>query len=183
MALLGYVRCSTDRQQVRQQYDQLRAAGCMRIFKDRAVHATAKKRPALLAVRASLMPGDTFVVTAVDRAFRSTFEAIAFLDDLTANEIRFRSLAQNIDPCTLEGRKWYIDMANNAEYERGLISRRTREAMTAAKKRGMTFGQKKKLSKAQIAWARRQLRSRTKLDVANKLSVCTRTLSRALAGH
>ena len=159
MALLGYVRCSTDRQQVRQQCDQLRVAGCVRIFKDRAVNARAKNRPALLAIRKSLKPQeDTFVVVAVDRAFRSTFEAIAFLDDLTANGIAFRSLEENIDPRTLEGRRWYISKANEAEYERGLISRRTREAMAAAKRRGKKFGQKKKLTRKQIAWAHKELR-------------------------
>lgn len=181
MALLGYVRCSTDRQQVRQQCDQLRAAGCARIFKDKAVNATAKNRPALRAVRAALKPHeDTFVVVAVDRAFRSVFEAIAFLDDLTAHGIAFRSLEENIDPRTLEGRRWYISKANEAEYERGLISRRTREAMAALKRRGRKFGHKPKLGRKQIAWARKALRTRTKTEIAARLKVCTRTLTRAL---
>jgi len=102
MALLGYVRCSTDRQQVRQQCDQPRAAGCMRIVKDNAVNATARNRPGLISIRKALKPrADTFVVVAVDRVFRSTFEAIAFLDDLTAHGFDFRSLEENIDPRTL----------------------------------------------------------------------------------
>lgn len=184
MALLGYVRCSTNRQQVRQQCFALRAAGCVRIYRDKAVNATAKNRPALIAVRKALQPEDTFVVSAVDRAFRSTFEAIAFLDELTPRGVAFRSLEENIDPRTLEGRKWYIDKANAAEYERGLISRRTREAMAALKRRGRKFGQRPKLSKKQIAWARAALRGRnrkTKVQVARRLRVCTRTVSRALA--
>jgi FMN-dependent NADH-azoreductase len=100
-----------------QQMDALRAAGCDRIFKDKAVRATAKKRPALSAVRQALKPGDTFVVTAIDRAFRSTADAIAFLDEVMRNGVTFRSLAQHIDTRTPEGRKWYIDAANSAEYE------------------------------------------------------------------
>lgn len=182
MALLGYVRCSTDKQQVRQQCDALRRIGCTRIYKDKAVHATAKKRPALLSLRKALQPGDTFVVTAIDRAFRSVFEAIAFLDDLTKEGITFRSLAQSIDTRTLEGRKWYIDAANNAEYERGLISRRTKEAMQAAKRRGKKFGRRPKLTKAQVTWARKELTAlkKTKIAIAKELSVSARTLTRAL---
>src|SRR5262245_51071994 len=118
MALIGYVRCSTDRQMVLQQVDALRAAGCGHIYKDKAVRATAKKRPGLIAVRKALKPGDTFVVSSIDRAFRSTIEAIMFLDDVTKDGVTFRSLAQHIDTRTPEGRKWYIDMANIAEYER-----------------------------------------------------------------
>lgn len=184
MALLGYVRCSTDRQQVRQQCDQLRIAGCIRIFRDKAVNARAKNRPALRNIRKALKPHeDTFVVVAVDRAFRSTFEAIAFLDELTAHGIAFRSLEENIDPRTLEGRRWYISKANEAEYERGLISRRTREAMAAAKRRGKKFGRKRKLTKKKLAWARKELRRKrnrkTRKQIARRLRVCTRTLSRA----
>jgi DNA invertase Pin-like site-specific DNA recombinase len=183
MALIGYVRCSTDRQVVLQQIDALRAAGCTRIFKDKAVRATAPNRRALLAARSALKAGDTFVVSAIDRAFRSTMEAIVFLDDVMKNGITFRSLSQHIDTRTPEGRKWYIDTANNAEYERAVISRRTREAMAAAKRRGMTFGRPRKLNQSRIAWARKALRGKRRKtvdQVAAHLSVSRRTLRRAL---
>jgi DNA invertase Pin-like site-specific DNA recombinase len=180
LALLGYVRCSTDKQQVRQQCDALRAAGCARIFKDKAVNATARNRPALMKIRGALEPQqDTFVVVAVDRAFRSTFEAIAFLDDLTRHGIAFRSLEQNIDPRTLEGRRWYIGKANEAEYERGVIGRRTREAMAALKRRGRRFGRPRKLTKARMARARAALRSGKSFEQAALAArVSVRTLKR-----
>jgi DNA invertase Pin-like site-specific DNA recombinase len=166
-----------------QQVDALRAVKCDRIFKDKAVRATSKKRPALAAVREALKSGDTFVVTAIDRAFRSTAEAIAFLDEVMKNGVTFRSLAQNIDTRTPEGRKWYIDAANSAEYERAVISRRTREQMAAAKRRGKTFGRPKKLDRKKICWARKALTGKTAKPlshVAKKLEVSPRTLRRAL---
>lgn len=185
MAIYGYVRCSTDRQTIMQQMDALRAAGCDRIFKDKAIRATAKKRPALVAVREALKPGDTFVVTAIDRAFRSTADAIAFLDEVMRNGVTFRSLAQSIDTRTPEGRKWYIDAANSAEYERAVISRRTREQMAAAKRRGKKFGRPKKLDRKKIQWARKALtgkKAKLPSHVAKQLNVSLRTLERALAG-
>lgn len=185
MSLIGYVRCSTNQQMVLQQIDALHAAGCVRIYKDKAVRATARKRPGLMAVRKALKPGDTFVITAIDRAFRSTIDAIIFLDDITKDGIAFRSLVQNIDTRTPEGRRWYIHAASDAEYERAVISRRTREQMAAAKRRGKKFGRPRKLSKAQITWAHKVLKAgngRTKVEVAQELQVCPRTLTRALAG-
>lgn len=188
MTVYGYVRCSTDKQTILQQVDALRAAGCKRIFKDKAIRATAKHRPALVAVRKALQPGDTFVVTAIDRAFRSTFEAIAFLDDVMKHGITLRSLAQHIDTRTPEGRKWYIDLANNAEYERAVISRRTKEHMAAAKRRGRKFGRAFKLDpvkhRKKIAWARRALSGKnpkTYAEVAQALRVSVRTLRRVVA--
>jgi DNA invertase Pin-like site-specific DNA recombinase len=184
MAIYGYVRCSTDRQTIMQQVDALRAAKCDRIFRDKAIRATSKKRPALLAVRKALKPGDTFMVTAIDRAFRSTADAIAFLDDVMKNGVTFRSLAQSIDTRTPEGRKWYIDAANSAEYERAVISRRTRQQMAAAKRRGKKFGRPRKLNKRKILWARKALAGKTAKPlshVAKQLKVSPRTLKRALA--
>jgi DNA invertase Pin-like site-specific DNA recombinase len=183
MTVYGYVRVSTDRQTVMQQIDRLREAGCEKIFRDKAVRATAKKRPALLALRAALKPGDTMVVSAIDRAFRSTYDAISFLDDVTKHGITFRSLAQHIDTRTPEGRKWYIDLANAAEYERAVISRRTREQMAAAKRRGKKFGRPRKLTKEKIALARAAMRNRkgrTMHQIALSLRISKRSLHRAL---
>jgi DNA invertase Pin-like site-specific DNA recombinase len=184
MALIGYVRCSTNKQMVLQQIDALHAAGCARIYKDKAVKATDKNRPGLIAVRKALKPGDVFVITAIDRAFRSTIEAILFLDEITKDGVTFRSLLQNIDTRTPEGRRWYIHAASDAEYERALISRRTREQMAAAKRRGKVFGRPRKLGRKQIAWARKMLRGnnrKTKAQIAQELNVCTRTVTRALS--
>jgi DNA invertase Pin-like site-specific DNA recombinase len=89
MAMYGYVRCSDDRQTVMQQMDQLRAAGCDRIYRDKATRATAEHRPSLQQVRKVLKAGDTSTVTAIDSAFRSTFEAIAFLDALMREGVIF----------------------------------------------------------------------------------------------
>lgn len=184
MALVGYVRCSTDKQTIRQQIDLLKAIGCDHIYKDKAIRATAKKRPGLVAVRNNLKPGDTFCVVAIDRAFRSTFEALSFLDEITRDKIAFRSLAEHIDTRTPEGRRWYVYASADAEYERAVISRRTRQAMAAMKRRGFKFGHPPKLSRKQISWARTALtgpKPKTKAEVARRLGVCTRTLSRALA--
>jgi DNA invertase Pin-like site-specific DNA recombinase len=167
-----------------QQIDALRAVGCKPIFQDKAIRATAKRRPALERVRKALKPGDTFVVTAIDRAFRSTFEAIGFLDELIREGVIFRSLAQSIDTRTPEGRKWYIDAANSAEYERAVISRRTREQMAAAKRRGKVFGRRRKLSDKRVARARALLndgKERTLAEVAHRFGVSPRTLKRNLA--
>ncbi|SFF04007.1 recombinase family protein [Nitrosomonas sp. Nm166] len=98
--------------------------------------------------------------------------------------VTFRSLIQNIDTRTPEGRRWYIHAASDAEYERAVISRRTREQMAAAKRRGKKFGRPRKLSKAQVSWARKMLQrknSKTKMQIAQELKVCVRTLTRALA--
>lgn len=183
MALIGYVRCSTDKQTVMQQCDALRAAGCKRIYKDWAVRATSRQRPGLQAVRGALRPGDTFVVTAIDRAFRSTMEAMTFLDDvLTKDGIAFRSLSQHIDTRTPEGRRWYTYASADAEYERALIARRTREAMAAQMRRGRKFGRPRKLSKKGIAWARRELANgRTMRAISRQMRISPRTLSRAMA--
>jgi DNA invertase Pin-like site-specific DNA recombinase len=183
MAMYGYVRCSTDRQMVLQQCDALRGAGCDRIFRDKAISATARYRAALLSIKAILQPGDIFAVAAIDRAFRSTAEAIDFLDDVMKRGVTFRSLAQHIDTRTPEGRKWYIDAANNAEYERAVIARRTRDAMQALKRRGRKFGRPRKLTRKKIARARlavRNRRGRTMDQIARSLRISRSSLYRAV---
>lgn len=89
-------------------------------------------------------------MTSIDRAFRSTIDAIQFLDELMRCGIEFQSLAQQINTRTPEGRKWFIDAASWAEYERAIISRRTKERMEVAKSKGQHLGRPYALKKSQI---------------------------------
>ncbi|WOF72769.1 recombinase family protein [Parvibaculaceae bacterium PLY_AMNH_Bact1] len=180
---MAYTRISTDRQTTYQATDALKVAGCDLIFVDEAISAVAENRPGLEQAREALQPGDTFVVLAIDRAFRSTIEGIVFLDQIQAEGIAFESIYQRIDTKTPEGRKWFIDMVNNAEYERAVISRRTKEKMAAAKRRGIHCGRPFALKTRAVKHAHKLIHEgRLPLqEVARRKHVSPLTLKRSLA--
>lgn len=180
---IAYTRVSTDKQTIYQATDALKAAGCDLIFVDEAISAVAENRPGLEQAREALRSGDTFVVLAIDRAFRSTIEGIVFLDQIQAEGIAFESIYQCIDTKTPEGRKWFIDMVNNAEYERAVISRRTREKMAAAKRRGIHCGRPFALTANAVKQAHRMIHDRSLPlhEVARRKQVSPLTLKRSLA--
>lgn len=188
MTVYGYVRCSTNKQMVLQQVDALRAYGCEKIFRDKGVSGSTASRKGLTGLKAILKPNDKFVVTAIDRGFRCTLDAILFLDDvIRAGSIVFVSLREVIDTSTPEGRRRYIHAAADAEYERAQISIRTREGMQALKRRGRKFGRPFKLDprkhRKKIAWARRAVSGRNPksyAEVASTLRVSVRTVRRRL---
>ena len=177
---IGYARVSTDGQTLYQYEDLLTNAGCDYIFMDDGISAVAKNRPALSQARAALKAGDTFIVPAIDRAFRSTIEGIMFLDALHADGVTFESIYQKIDTRTPEGRKWYIDLVNHAEYERAIVSRRTKEKMAAAKRKGIHCGRPRKLCEAVTRKAYRQWLKGEKsiTDIAVSANVSVPTLRR-----
>lgn len=182
---IGYARVSTNAQTTDQQVHALRAAGCTHVYVDDGVRATAKLRPGLERAKEALRPGDIFVVWAIDRAFRSTIEAILFLDELMQRGIAFQSLTQAIDTRTPEGRKWYIDTASWAEYERAVISRRTKEKMDQARRAGQHIGRPYKLSKRRVMCAYRLIAQDglALRVVAARCRVSPITVTRAFARH
>jgi len=178
---IGYARVSTASQTTGQQVHALRRAGCTQVFVDDATSATAHSRPGLTGARNALKKGDVFVVWAIDRAFRSTRDAILFLDELIQQGVAFQSLTQQIDTRTPEGRKWYIDTASWAEYERAIISRRTKEKMAHAKRCGKHIGRPYKLDKPLVLKAHRLISVQGKdIDVvAAQCRVSPITITRA----
>jgi DNA invertase Pin-like site-specific DNA recombinase len=185
MAIYGYVRDSSRKQEVLAQIHALKSLGCERIFRERRTSAVARKRPKLLALQKLLRCGDTFAVAAIDRAFRNTREALTFLDDvLKPIGARFLSIRDRVDTETPEGRRWYTIEAAEAEYERARISIRTREGMAALKRKGRKFGRPRKLTKRKIARAReevKQRRGRSMERIAKRLRISRRSLYRALS--
>jgi DNA invertase Pin-like site-specific DNA recombinase len=186
LATIGYVRVSTEEQHLDLQLDALEAAACERVFTDDGVSAIAKKRPGFEAALAALKDGDTFIIWKMDRAFRSLRHALDVLDLFEQRGIQFCSLTDQIDTTTPMGKCMYQIRNAFAELERNLISERTKAGMAAAKKRGVVLGRPRKLSLKEIAWARQKLTKNppsTLNEIATKLGVSVRTLSRALSGN
>jgi DNA invertase Pin-like site-specific DNA recombinase len=154
----GYARISTEDQNATMQHAALKQAGCKTIFTDELSGATTK-RPALLRCMKKLERGDTPMVWKLDRLGRSLRDLITILDDLKGRGVVFRSLTEAIDTHTPTGRAMWQMIGVMAEFERSLISERTREGVKHAKKRGVKFGRKPALGPEQIEHAK-ELRTR-----------------------
>lgn len=179
---IGYARVSTEEQVLDLQLDALEAAGCDLVYKDEGVSAVAPVRAGFEQALHALKPGDTLVIWKLDRAYRSTLDAILALKELQAQNIQFRCLTMHIDTSTPEGRKWFRDTASWAEYERELISERTKAGMEAARRRGKHIGRPRALSDDQIVAAHARTRQGASLaQLARDLGVAQSTLSRALS--
>ena len=182
MTRLGYIRTSTGRQLIDRQILALEKE-CDQVFIEDGVSAVKKHRPVYEQVTAQLKPGDVLVVSSLDRAFRSVLDALSELEKLHRREVQFKSLTQNFDTTTPEGKLLYVIAAALAEWERQTLSQRTKEGLAAAKKRGKTLGRPHKLIESDIVKARQLLDSNpctTITELAENLSVCPRTLSRAI---
>jgi DNA invertase Pin-like site-specific DNA recombinase len=178
----GYARVSTDDQTTTLQLAALKSAGCKAVFKDEGLSGATTKRPALIRCLKKLRPGDVLIVWKLDRLGRSLRDLIAMLDDLRARGVKFRSLTEAIDTDTATGRAMWQMIGVLAELERSLISERTRAGVKAAKRRGVKFGRKRKLTPQQIDHARRLIAAdESPYNVAVSYHVSRATLYRALS--
>ena len=185
MVAYGYIRTSTDKQLTDRQVIQLKD-NCERIFIEDGVSSVGKKRPVYDEVMRQLRSGDTFVVCSLDRAFRSSLDALSELDKLHERGVRFRSLSQDFDTTTPDGKFLYTLAAALAMWERDILSARTKEGLEAARRRGKTLGRPRKLSQAQIEEARRLLEAdfySSLTGLAESFRVHEKTLMRALEGE
>lgn len=180
--LIGYARISTDEQNLAMQLDALRLAGCHQVFCDEGISGAATERRALNDALASLSAGDVLVVWKLDRLGRSLAHLIQITTRLEAEGVGFRSLSEAIDTTTASGRLLFHVMGAIAEFERSLISERTRAGMAAAKARGQHLGRDRKLTDEDVLWAKRMIEAGkfTPEDVTIALRVSPMTLRRAL---
>ena len=181
--LIGYARVSTQDQTPALQLDALQAAGCERVFEEKASGAQ-RDRPELKAAIDYARPGDTLVVWKLDRLARSIKQLIETVEGLEARNIGFRSLTEAIDTTTAGGRLVFHIFAGLAEFERSIIRERTMAGLASARARGRLGGRPRSLTEADIA-AARALLSDPNITVdaaAKRLGVAPSTIYRHLPG-
>jgi DNA invertase Pin-like site-specific DNA recombinase len=151
MVLIGYARCSTDKQDVAAQRAILRELGVPddRIYVDGGLTGTNRKRPGLDQALAAVRAGDTLVVPKLDRLARSVPDARDIGDSLVARGVKLSLGGSIYDPADPMGKMFFNILATFAEFEVDLLKLRTREGMAIAKAKGKLKGKQPKLSAAQ----------------------------------
>lgn len=179
MSTFGYLRVSTQEQRPDRQIDGLRES-CNELHIEYASAATLK-RPVFEAVLNKLTQGDTLMVWDLDRAFRSTLDAIQIADALQKRGIALSIVNLQLDTRTPAGRLVYTVLSACAEFERRLISERTKEGLAAARRRGTRLGRPPKLDEEQLSIAASRIGAGSTIsEVAESYGMAPWSLSRSL---
>lgn len=173
---IGYARVSTEDQALDLQLDALKAAGCKKVFQEKASGA-AKERPKLDSALEYARPGDVLVVWKLDRLGRTSRRLVELVHQLRDKGIEFQSLTEGIDTTTPMGRFFFTIMAALAEMELELIRERTKAGVVAARARGKSGG-RKPLPPEKIEALRMLFADKTKkpVDICKSLGISRATL-------
>jgi len=182
MTSYGYARVSTNDQDLGSQETELLAAGCAKVFKEKASGAKTD-RVALGKVIRRLEPGDVLVVTRLDRLARSTRDLLNILATVSERQADFRSLRDTwADTTTPHGRLMLTVLGGLAEFERELIRARTGDGRAPAKTRGVKFGRPSALTPHQRQEVmQRFAQGEAQAELARSYGVSQATISRLAA--
>jgi DNA invertase Pin-like site-specific DNA recombinase len=179
--LIGYARVSTYGQTLDAQLEHLKAAGCAKIFREKATGARADRRE-LSQMLKHIVAGDVVTVTRIDRLARSTFDLFAIVKQIADAGALFRSLAEpwaDTGTSTSTGRLMLAVLGGLADVERDLIRTRTAEGRIRAKARGQHMGRPPALTPQQQDEARqRRAEGATLKELALSYNVGIATIAR-----
>jgi DNA invertase Pin-like site-specific DNA recombinase len=179
---IGYARVSSNTQDYQGQVEALKVAGCERIFSEKMSGKSADDRRQFKLLMKALVPGDTVVVTKLDRLARSSRDLHNIIHDLDGLGCGFTSLRESwCDTTTSAGRLMLTIMGGIAQFERELIRSRCEEGIERAKAKGIRFGRKRKLDRYMVrAAADRYAKGETMAELAEVYGVNEATIWRAL---
>ena len=136
---LGYARVSTADQSLAAQRNRLLEAGAIRLFTDVA-SGKRSDRPRLAELIEHARPGDCLCITRLDRLGRTLRELLKTVDELKARGIHLVSLEERLDTSSAAGELVFHVFGAIAHFEARLISKRTRDGIAAARRRGRNPG-------------------------------------------
>lgn len=144
--VIGYARVSTQEQNLNRQIDQLKSVGCEKIFNEK-VTGTKADRVELKKLLEQLRQGDTVIVVDLTRLSRSTKDLFQLIEEIESYGANIKSLKESwLDTTSPQGKLMFTFMAGISQFERDLISQRTKEGLASARARGRNGGRPKKPS-------------------------------------
>lgn len=181
MRLIGYARVSTEAQDLAYQIDRLKRAGCVEIFHEKRSGKNRSERPELARLLANLQPGDVMLATATDRVARDPLDLVNILKTVKDAGAGLRLLDEPFIDTTSEMADLIAFLVGwAARWQRRRILENTAQGREAAKKRGVKFGRRPKLTAMQRSEIIQRIEAGEYLsDIARVYHVSQSTISRA----
>jgi len=181
---IGYARVSTKDQSLNLQKDALEKAGCKKIYSEQVSGAKIERKKLDEMIK-QVRKGDIIVVWKLDRLGRSLRDLVNLISKFQEMEVGFKSLQDSIDTTTPAGKLTFHLFAALAEFERDIISERTKAGLKSARARGRLGGRPKGLSKqaqnkARLAESLYKEKELSIKEICNYLSISKPTLYRYL---
>jgi DNA invertase Pin-like site-specific DNA recombinase len=169
---------STVEQDFAIQQEALKAAGCTVIRAEKVSGTSRNGRAELETMMTFLQPGDTLVVTRVDRLARSVKDLQDIVHELRAKRVTLKATEQPIDTGTAAG-KAFLDMLGVfAEFETNIRKERQLEGIAKAKAEGVYTGRKSVIDAAAVRSMAAEGVGAT--EIADKLGIARASVYRLL---
>ena len=136
----GYARVSSTDQDLGLQEAALMAAGCAAVRSEKKTGTTREGRTQLSILLDFLRPGDTLMVTRVDRLARSVSDLQAIVAELRVKGVALKATEQSIDTGSAAGKAFLDMLAVFAEFEHAIRRERQLEGIAKAKAEGRYAG-------------------------------------------
>ena len=138
---IGYARASTDKQETKAQEAELLKYGCPKdkIFFETLSGASTHK-PQLKKALEQLRAGDELVVWKLDRLSRSLKDLLFVVDKIRSAKATFTSLTEHLDTKGPAGEALMQMLGVFAQFERSMISERTKLGVRQAIAAGAVVG-------------------------------------------
>ena len=147
---IGYARTSTVDQNLDAQIEALTAAGCGMVRQEQRSGTTLEGRPELRTILDFIHPGETLVVTRIDRLARAMQGLQTIVARLKAKGAHLAATEQPVDTSTAAGKAFFDMLGVFAEFETNLRRERQAEGIKAAKRKGVYRGRPPKIDMGKV---------------------------------
>lgn len=176
---IGYARTSTTEQNLDAQVSALRAAGCGMVRTEQKSGTSLDGRPELKTILDFIHPGETLVVTRIDRLARSLSDLQTIVTRLKSKGAHLAATEQPVDTSTATGKAFFDMLGVFAEFETNLRRERQAEGIAVAKQRGVYQGRVPKIDMSAIQTKLAEGSSPT--EIARDMGVSRGTVYKAKA--